>query len=108
MVCSCMSPSLCVYCGISLAASFVAVLISSFVSSNALLTACCCSFCTCDGDGVAVSSSLRSFLLIDIIILPVVILYKTMVSNTIVNHTVVPKYGSPEMSQFMQWRYDIA
>jgi hypothetical protein len=47
-----MSPSLCVYCGISLAASLVAVLISSFVSSNALLTSRC----------VVVNSSFASFL----------------------------------------------
>src|SRR5215204_5561103 len=66
MVCSCMSPSLCVYCGISLTASLVAVLISSFVSSNALLTACCWSFCICDGDGTVASSSLRSFFAVDI------------------------------------------
>src|SRR5918994_5756673 len=86
MVCSCMSPSLCVYCGISLTASLVAVLISSFVSSNALLTACCWSFCICDGDGTVVSSSLRSFLLIDIIVYAALILYKTMVYVTFGYH----------------------
>src|SRR5215216_6929745 len=61
MVCSCMSPSLCVYWGISFFASLVATLISSFVSSSALLTTCCCSRC------IAVSSSFASFLVATLI-----------------------------------------